>query len=189
MNTAARPERIWLALLAAALLALLAAGGLAVYDKHRWATDQLASIEPRYARLAGLQGSAAELEQLTRQLSDSMAQFAYPPDGNPANAGTAALQRVRELATAADLRVSSSQALAASEEEGFYRVGLNLYLEGEWSHMAQLLQNLSTLRPAVYVERLQITSQGGQLVGGPQRVDVSLGLFVLQERSASGEQP
>ena len=58
MNAVRNPERIWLALLAAALLACLALGAFKVYDKHRWAALRLAEIEPRYARLAGLQASA-----------------------------------------------------------------------------------------------------------------------------------
>ena len=35
MNAVRNPERIWLALLAAALLACLALGAFKVYDKHR----------------------------------------------------------------------------------------------------------------------------------------------------------
>lgn len=184
MNASTRqPERVWLMLLAAALLGLLLAATLLIYGQHRRSSTLLASIEPRYARLAGLQASALQLQQLSGQLDESMAQYAYPPKGEPANAGTDALQRVREQAMASGLHISSSQALAASEEEGFYRVGLNLYLSGPWSQVAQLLRKLATLRPAIYLQRLQITSQAGHVPGAAQNVDVSLGLFVLQERS------
>ena len=50
MNAVRNPERIWLALLAAALLACLALGAFKVYDKHRWAASRLAEIEPRLTR-------------------------------------------------------------------------------------------------------------------------------------------
>ena len=169
MNAVRNPERIWLALLAAALLACLALGAFKVYDKHRWAALRLAEIEPRYARLAGLQASAPQLDELAQQLRERMAQYAYPAGDDPSYAGNGALQRVRELAAAAGLSVTSSQALAAQEKEGFYRVGLNL-------------QSIAALRPAVYAESVQINSLAGHMPEGPQTVAVMLNLFVLQER-------
>ena len=182
MNAVRNPERIWLALLAAALLACLALGAFKVYDKHRWAALRLAEIEPRYARLAGLQASAPQLDELAQQLRERMAQYAYPAGDDPSYAGNGALQRVRELAAAAGLSVTSSQALAAQEKEGFYRVGLNLRLEGEWASMAKLLQSIAALRPAVYAESVQINSLAGHMPEGPQTVAVMLNLCVLQER-------
>lgn len=177
-----RSERIWLILLGLLVVAVLGVGAGWVYGKHRWAAARLADIEPRYARLEGLKNSAPRLQELGEQLRERMGQYVYPAGEDPSHAGNSALQQVRERAASAQLNVTSSQALTAREEEGFYRVGLNVQLEGDWARVAEFLQSLFVMRPAVYLERMQITSSQGYMADGPQKVTVTLNLFVLQER-------
>ncbi len=153
-----------------------------LWNKHRWAVDQLADIEPRYARLAGLRESDARIEELDRELADNLGRFVYTTEGDPAQVGNAALQRVRELAATAQLRVTSSQVLAPRETEGFHRVGLNLVVEGDWEPMLQFLQALARQRPMIYSERMQLSRRGSPAPEAPQVIAGNFSLFVLKVR-------
>ena len=179
---ARRPERLWLLLWGALLLAALAGAASYAWAKHRWAVNRLADIEPRYARLAGLRDAGPQIDALQRDLAGNLAQFAYPADGDTAQVGNAALQRVRELATAAQLRVSSSQVLAPRETDGFHRIGLNLVVEGNWEQMLQFHQVLARQRPMIYGERIQLTRRGSAAPEVPQVIAGTFSLFVLKVR-------
>lgn len=176
-----RPEHLWLLLAAATLLGALLAGALWVYAKHRWAVSTLEAIGPRYARLAGLRDGGEHIEALTQALRENLSLYVHGAEGDPAQVGNGVLQRVRERAGAAGLRVVSSQVLVPREEEGFSRVGLNLQLEGEWPQLVGLLNTLAAQRPMVYVEQVQFINRGGQQPDGPQTLGVTLNLFVLKE--------
>lgn len=94
---ALRPEQLWLVLMACVLLAtLVGAAGYGI-TKYRWATDTLTSVEPRHARLLGLQAAERQMAGIETQLKASLAHFAYPADGDSAQIGNAALQRVRDV--------------------------------------------------------------------------------------------
>ena len=177
-----RPEHRWLLLWGLLLLAALAVAATQLWNKHRWAVDQLADIEPRYARLAGLRESDARIEELDRELADNLGRFVYTTEGDPAQVGNAALQRVRELAATAQLRVTSSQVLAPRETAGFHRVGLNLVVEGDWEPMLQFLQALARQRPMIYSERMQLSRRGSPAPEAPQVIAGNFSLFVLKVR-------
>ena len=66
---ARRPERLWLLLWGALLLAALAGAASYAWAKHRWAVNRLADIEPRYARLAGLRDAGPQIDALQRDLA------------------------------------------------------------------------------------------------------------------------
>lgn len=176
-----RPEQLWLLLAGVALLGLLLAGGLYVHAKHRWAVSTLETVGPRYARLAGLRDGGEQIEALTQALRENLSQYVHGAEGDPAQVGNGVLQRVRERASAAGLRVVSSQVLVPREEEGFSRVGLNLQIEGEWQPLVGLLNTLAAQRPMVYVEQAQFINRGGHTPDGPQTLSVTLNLFVLKE--------
>ena len=178
-----RPEPRWLALGALAVLLLaLAAAALWVAGVHQRAAARLAELEPRHARLAGLLQSGERLTQSQQALQANLAQFVHPPEADAAQLGNTVLQRVRELATARGLRVTSSQAATPREDKGFDRIGLNLRVEGDWPQLVALLRELAQLRPAVYTSTLQLGVQHGGAQGGPQTVFGNLDLYVLKER-------
>ena len=181
-NLSRRPEHLWLLLWGLLLLAVLAVAATKIWNTHRWGVDQLADIEPRYARLAGLRESGALIEDLDSELADNLGRFVYAADGDTAQAGNAALQRVRELAASAQLRVSSSQVLAPRETDGFHRIGLNLVVEGNWEQMLQFLQVLARQRPVIYGERIQLTRRGSAAPEVPQVIAGTFSLFVLKVR-------
>ena len=92
---------------------------------------------------------------------------------------------MRDLATARGLRVSSSQAAAAREDNGFDRIGLNLRVEGEWPQLVELLRELPQQRPVIYATGLQLGAQsvGRQQQDAPPTVYGQFDLYVLKERT------
>lgn len=186
-RTSPRPELLWL--LAAGVLLLAVAGwaGWTVVTKYQQAAGQLAQIEPRHARLAGLLHSHDPQTEAATRLQANLADYVHPADADPSQLGNTALQRVREIATRHDLRVASSQTSAPRDEDGFDRIGLNLRIEGDWPGMAALLADLATLRPAIYYASVQLGQQQGARRRGGQdvvvdEVFVQLDLYVLKER-------
>lgn len=176
---ALRPEHIWL-LLAAAVLAVLLIGGIgAVVAKHQWAVNLIDQLEPRYARLAGLREGGARLRATDSELSANLASLAYGPEGDPAQAGNEALQRLRAASASHGLQVSSSQVLPAREEGGFLRIGLNLRVDGDLEELRDFLRDLSAMqKPVIFSESIQLASQ--PLRAQKQTVSAQLNLFVLK---------
>lgn len=180
-----RPEHTWLALAVLALLVLtLAAVGIVV-GKHRWAAGTLAELEPRYARLAGLQAAEQDMQRLDEQLRRAYEQLVHPVEGEPMQVANAVLQRVREAAQAHQLNITSSQVLAPRQEEALDRIGLSLRMEGDWPQVAELLGELAAQQPAVFVETLGVSVRGRPAdATQPHPVTADLVLFILKSRPA-----
>jgi len=185
-----RPEQLWaLAAGCVLLLAVLLGAGYLV-RKHLWASETLANVDPRHARLAGLLENQERIAQVQQQLQDNLAEYAYGSDQDAAAIGNTALQRVRELAGAHGMRVASSQTATPKEDQGFDRIGLELRLEGDWAHLLDFLRALAAARPAIFIETAQFTASGGggflrgqnQPQNQSQTVAVQLGLSVLRQR-------
>ena len=180
-----RAETLWLLAGGALLLLALAWAVTTTFTKHRQAAARLAEIEPRHARLAGLLEGSERFVQADATLRANLAQFVHPIDADASQIGNTALQRVRDLATARGLRVSSSQAAAAREDKGFDRIGLNLRVEGEWPQLVELLRELPQQRPVIYATGLQLGAQfvGRQQQDAPPTVYGQFDLYVLKERT------
>jgi len=177
-----RPEALWLLIAGALLLALLAWASWTVVAKYRQASAVLAEIEPRHARLAGLLQNQELLAQTDSALQANLIEHVGTAEEDPGQTGNAALQRVRELATARDLRISSSQAAAPRDEHGFDRIGLVLRIEGQWPQLVGFLRELVQQRPAIYTTNMQLAVQFGGMPGTSPVVLAQLDLYVLQER-------
>ena len=169
-----RPEIVWLLLFAALLLALLLAGAGYLVNKYAWAQDRLRDIEPRHALMTGLAQENDKLADIQSQLGGNYARYVYPAKGDASQDGNEALQRVRDMATAAKLQVLSSQVMPSREEQGLQRIGLNLRVEGPYEAVMQFLTTLSRSEPAIYSESTQLTSQ-------------SAGRFMPAQRRGQGQ--
>lgn len=179
------PEKLWFVLGAAVLLLCLGAFVWWALGVHQRAADRLAEIEPRHARLAGMLQDKERFSQAQQALQANLAMYVYPPDADASQVGNNVLQRVRELAGAQGLRVTSSQTTAAREDKdhpGFERVGISLRLEGDWNQFQRLWPALADQRPAVYGETVQLQAQGARSRELPGNIQVQLNLFVLKER-------
>ena len=177
-----RAEHWWLALLVAALLALALAGAAYVVRKHRWAMRTMADAETRVARLSGMAQGGDALQQAQQRLRANLQQFVWDGAQDAAAIGNTTLQRVRELAAQHGMSVSSSQStVAAHDEAGFGRINLDVRVEGEWSALMTLLDDISRSQPMVYLDSAQISPAGRMNVDGVQaQVAARLSLFVLQ---------
>lgn len=175
-----RPEFLWLLLAGALLLLALGWASWTVVVKHRQASGLLADIEPRHARLAGMLQNKELLAQAESALQANFSEYVSPAEEDPGQIANAALQRVRELASARGLRVSSSQTAAPRDEKGFDRIGLSLRIEGDWPALAALLAELARQRPAIYTNTLQLGVQRGAFGGDPPILFAQLDLYVLK---------
>ena len=181
-RAAPRPETLWLLAAGALLLALLGGFCWVVVAKYQQAATQLADIQPRYARLTGMLQDKEQFAQMEQVVQANLGQFVYPAGQDSGQTGNAALQRVRELATARNLRVSSSQAAAPRDEHGLDRIGLVLRIEGQWPELVEFLRELVQQRPAIYTTTVQLAVQFGGMPGASPAVLTQLDLYVLQER-------
>ena len=180
-RTAIRPEHLWLLIGGGLLAALLIGIGSYAAARHLAATNLISQIEPRYARLAGLRADGARLRLTEEALSTNLARLAYGPEGDPAQAGNAALQQLRTAMASRGLQVSSSQVLPAREEGDFLRIGLNLRVDGELEALSHLLRDMAQMQgPVIFNESVQLSSQPFQ--ARAQNVSAQLNLFVLKVR-------
>jgi general secretion pathway protein M len=166
------------------VLALLAGAAVAyVVAKHRWAEDALARLEPRHARLLGLQSSAAGLD---RALGDSRAalnRHAYLASQDIAVASSDAQQRARELFTRAGLQVASTQILPPKQVEGFDRIPVVLRLEGDLPALQAALVALPAQAPTLFVDGVNVQSVGMPMPDAPYRLNIQVNMFVLRVRT------
>lgn len=170
------------ALVIAVLLVLLPLAALGVYllEKHDWAQQRIAELEPRHARLAGLLASRDALTAAETAARERLAEFVYPPTQDLTQAGNDAQQRVRTIFTNAGLQVVSSQVLPAKDEKQFDRIPLSVRLEGELSALQRALAALSGQTPAVLIDGLNIQTISGLRPDREPRLGSQFSLSVLR---------
>ncbi|WP_027995455.1 type II secretion system protein GspM [Simplicispira psychrophila] len=169
------------------MLALLAlpfmAAGIYIYQKHQWAEKRLDELEPRYARLLGLEDSRETLVQANAQGQASLAQYVYPQGQDINQTGNDAQQRIRSILVAAGLDIASSQVLPVKEDKGFDRIPLSVRAEGEMVALQAALAGLVAEAPAILIDTVLVQGYGAPTKGGVQRLSVQLSLVVLRRHS------
>ena len=166
------------------LAAVLLVGGAAAYvtSKHFWARDRLAEVEPRYARLLGLEASAGALDAALAERRALLARLAYPASLDVARAGSDAQQRAREIFSKAGLEVSSTQVLPAKPVEGFDRIPVALRMDGDLAALQSALVVVPSQSPSLFFEGFNVQNTGVPRADAPQRLSVQVNLFVLRMR-------
>lgn len=167
----------------AALLAVPAAAGLYVWKKHQWAEEQLAQLEPRFARLAGLQQSQERLASAEASANALLASHVYPPSQDAVQVGNDAQQRIRALFADSKLDVASIQVLPPKEAAAFDRIGVVLRVEGELTGIQNALALLEKQAPTVWVESVSIQTVGFVKPQSAQRLAAQFSFSVLRGRS------
>lgn len=172
----------------ATAIALLLVGAIAAalayfaWTKSQWAQARLAEIEPRHARLLGLQAGQSALDSARESVQAVRAQLVYPATQDATQAGNAAQQRVRDIFTGAGLQVLSSQVLPPKEDKGFDRIALTLRTEGDALAVHSALAVLSSQSPTIVVSEMDAQVQMSQPNTAP-RLAVQFTLTVMRERS------
>jgi general secretion pathway protein M len=163
MRMKSKPSAEMLAMGVVALVLLLPLGGIGLYtfQKHQWAQARLQELEPRYARMVGLDAQRTEVAEVLAQARGLRGKYAYPADQDATQAGNAAQQKLRDLLSGAGLQISSSQVLPLKAGKGYDRIPITVRAEGEWLAVQSALAVLSTQTPVVVLDDFDI-----QLVGG-----------------------
>lgn len=186
MNKPAMRRAAILFLTCALALVPVAAGGWYVYRKHVWGGERLAQIEPRHARLLGLELQRNDVETAKLKALELRKQFVYPTVQDDAQTGNQAQQKVRDIFSAAGLQVLSSQVLPSKEEKGFDRIPLIVRAEGEMLAVQSALAVLGNQQPIIVISEIDIQVQGGLANLNPKlapRLSAQFTLSVLRERS------
>lgn len=161
-------------------------GGMYVWEKHTWVRDNLARIEPRHARLLGLESQGADLEGMVQRAQAMRAQFVYPATQDDAQTGNLAQQKVRSIFASAGLQVISSQVLPSKENKGFDRIPLSVRAEGDMLALQSALAVLSSQQPVILLDDLNIQLFGALSQANNRvtpKLAVQFGFSVLRERS------
>ena len=184
MNQLTRREWGLLAVTVFVCLLPLFVLGSYISGKYAEGQEQLDRLEPRFARLLGLQASAGKMDEQVAQMEQRMSLFVYPREMDATQAGNDAQQRVRSVLSTAGLTVVSSQVLPAKEEQGFERISLSVRVEGELIHLQAALAVLPSLTPVILVDGINIQVVGVQRAEKPQRLGTELKLSVLHRKPA-----
>lgn len=171
----------------AVLLVPVAAGGVYVYQKHQWAKALLEQLEPRYARLTGLEAQKSELTQARERLSQAQTQYVYPATMDVSQAGNVAQQQIRDLFSAAGLQVSSSQVLQPKDEKGYDRISLKVQAEGDLLALQSVLTVMGAQKPVIIIDGLYVQLLGPLTPGNPKqpaplRLTTQFSLSLLKDR-------
>lgn len=169
-------------LLVALSLPFIAVGAY-LLSKYRWADERLAELEPRYARMLGLEASRAELSRALAGSVDVLGRYVYPVTQDVSQAGNDAQQRVRDISTKAGLTLVSSQVLPAKAEGAFDRIPLAVRLEGDLPAMQAALVVLLAQSPALNFEGFSVQTIGAVKPEVQPRLNIQFNLFVLRARS------
>jgi general secretion pathway protein M len=170
----------WVPLTILALLVGSVFGYVAV--KHLWAQERLAELEPRYARLIGIEASAPALDSVLIERKSLLTRHAYPSSQDVARAGSDAQQRAREIFTKAGLEVSSTQVLPAKAIDGFDRIPMSIRFEGDLPSLQSALVVLPSQSPSLFIEGLNVQTSGNPRPDGAQKLFVQVNLFVMRLR-------
>lgn len=169
----------WLGL--GGIVVILLAFGAYVFVWHTTAQAKLADVEPRVARLLGLEKQKGDLDQALAQSQAIVNLHAYPDSQDPTQSGNDAQRRVRDVFVKAGLDVMSSQVLPAKQEKQFDRIPIVVRFEGELSAVQSALVALGSLpAPSVQVEGFNMQTIGPVKAEVAQKLGGQFNLYILR---------
>ena len=132
--------------------------GSLLMARSQSAADQLQAVEPRFARLLGLQGERRRFEQALAQTTEILQEEAYAADLGSGRVGADMQQKLRAASESAGFTVVSSRIETVFTHDGFEEIPLSLRLEGTLQNLESMLQALPALRPALHLRSLSVTA-------------------------------
>lgn len=168
--TLALPVYIFLSLLGSALSANAA---------YR---DDIASVEPRIARLDGLIASEAQLRESLSGVTNLLNDHVYPSSSDAAAVAASLQAEVRRTLGDVGLEVTNSQVLAPRKRERFDWVAVKVVARGSLEQLDQGLADLNRYRPVIFVESVDAfpNRRNRRAEGEEQVLTVSLQLMSLR---------
>ena len=179
-------KEVLILLCSALVLALpLVVAGTYIAKKHVWAQARLLELEPRFARLRGLDSQREEIDEVLARAIKIRSEYVYPASQDAAQTGNSVQQKIRDLLTAAGLTVVSSQVLPPKDEKGFDRIPLSVRAEGELLAVDSALTVLNEQLPVILLTDVEVRNQGTLQIMNDKvapRLTLQLNLSVLRER-------
>ena len=172
-----------LVLLCLLLLFAAVAFGIGLYAQsvHTADEEQLDTIEPRFARLAGLATDKGQLAAAVAATKSAVSRHIYPASREVSQAGNDAQQRARDVFSRAGLDVLSSQVLPVKPGKQFDRIPITVRVEGDYLVFQTALAAMPSLTPTLFVEGFVVQTIAALKPDVPRLV-VQLELFVLRAR-------
>ncbi|WP_347248998.1 type II secretion system protein GspM [Zoogloea sp.] len=161
----------------AAVVAL--AAGYA-WERYLAAQAVIDEIEPRYARLLGLQGADAPLKKSTLDAYADLRRWVYPAEQDSGKAGNDVQQRARRVAETAGMNIVSSQVLPVRVENGVEQIPASLTLEGSLQGLQMTLAALSGDAPVLFVDSLSLRAIDRGDPKQPQLVSATMVVMSLR---------
>lgn len=128
-----------------------------MHFKHR-AEQSLVDLEPRIARLEGLQNSGKEIGQALAEQKQQLRQLVYDSSVGLDKVGADLQQKIRSAMSSSGLSIQGSQVFTPKPESsssiGFVNIRLNV--AGNLEKLRAAIVALSAIRPRVYVTELTI---------------------------------
>lgn len=166
----------------AALLLLVALFATAYAWNWRRYRLALESVEPRLARLLGLELARDRIEAALAAARTQIAPWLHPGGGDPE---TNLRQLVRQLADRSGLATVSLQTATARQGETLPSVRVTLTVTGAWPQVLDLLRALYDQRPLLLVESSLIMREGGTPESAPQNVRLTVQILAPLAGGAS----
>lgn len=135
-----------------------AIAGMALYVRDRYLKAQavLEEVEPRYARLLGLNVVDKALKKSVLDAYSQVLRWAYPPEQDVGRASNDVQQRIRRIADVAGMSVVSSQVLPTKLESGLEYIPVSLTMEGGVKGLQATLAAMASETPVLLVDSLSL---------------------------------
>lgn len=134
--------------------------------------EEIANIQPRTARLLGIEQSAEALANAGERAESLLDEVAYLAADSATNAASMQ-QEIRELMTAAGMSIATSQILPPQQYDGYERLRLEITVEGNINQLDEALEELAAARPLVFIESARVKQM--RMGGGSYRRHVQSG--------------
>ena len=181
MNLVQHRARICVGISLVLLFVIVVSGSIVLMNKMAWANETLAEIEPRFARLLGIQVSSAEISRAAAEANAALSRYTYPPASGADRIGTDLQQRLRTAAETAGVSVTGSQIVSGRTDNGLEDVLVSMTFETDLKQLEDMLEAVVSQSPAVYVDGLML--QPARRVGGKGRLVVQVRFSVLRRLS------
>lgn len=161
-------------------LGLLSVAGWYGFAHYESSQARLAEIEPRHARLLGLQKADAPFRKAVLDAHAHLQRWMYPADQDVGKAGNDLQQRARRAAEVGGMGIVSSQVLPPRVEGKTELVTVTLTVEGTLQALQLTIAAMERDAPALFVDSLSIrmVEKGDPKL--PQQVVAAMGLVSIR---------
>lgn len=150
-------------------------------SRHAWAGDTLGELEPRHARLAGLQHVEPKINAAVDASRVELARYVYPAATPVERIGTELQQRARQLAETAGLAVINSRILPVRAADGLEFVGVVVTVQGDAGALRSLLLALPDEHPTLQLDAATLQGARGREQAGRLTAQLTIGAMRARE--------